>query len=180
MAKLSRLEHWLVIGALVILLGAAFSPVWGSRRNKHCILCRTYRVEHNRCGIRWDSDQENGCTEWYRDRVAPTHEHLWVRTTSPVSYVNLFGQIGGVASNLSYGPARALTPEQQRSVFEHIPDVQESQKVFVQLRDDILADRDRAARARAAWLVEWVVVDQFRTPWKEWQLKLPSDLTSPE
>ena len=85
MSRLKRTE-WVTIVAIIILLLALLpGGEWGDRHFKRCILCRVVHIEHHHCGFAWKEDRENACTEWYRENIATSHEHLWVGSSTPHS-----------------------------------------------------------------------------------------------
>ena len=175
MFRLKRTEWAVILVIVVVLLALLPGGEWGHRRFKRCILCRVVHVKHDYCGFSWEDERENICTEWYRQNVAASHDHLWVGCSTPYSTQNLFGQNIGCASNLDYRPAEALTSEQQVGVYEHIGNLAEARQLFVDLHDHVIA-RNVKGKWIASYLLMWAEEDGFKTPWPEWKQRMNHDI----
>ena len=123
--------------AIPCLLVVALIPylITGVSARHTCVICRAQRADLIYFGKTWQSEySETACTAWYRNNVEPAHKHVWVRSIS-VGIPNLYGQNIGIGTN-HQRPGRAiwrLTPQEQISIYQHLPDPLEAKRLFISL-----------------------------------------------
>jgi hypothetical protein len=121
-----------------------------------------------RCmGASWSKYEETECTQWYRENIAPDHEHIWVSSSSETGR-NIFGTVVWIAD----GDPRALfrlSPSQQVEIYKHIGDPKASNRLFLtEGHDKGTGDREdrRQISAVAHTLRNWAE-SGFAESWDE-------------
>lgn len=145
------------------------------RRQWHtCALCRLTRIDYKSVfGNRWSEIEETECSEWYPKNIEPQHEHVWQRSASMAGF-NIFGTPIWVSDSDRPTGINSLTPKEQIAVYQHIPNVEEGQRLFLTMRDDAESgDQSRypKVRGRSGTLREWVG-SAFVKSWDEIKPKL--------
>lgn len=123
-----------ILGGLCALLSYSISVM---HDRWTCALCRQMRVNDMYFDLKWRTwrtvESETACTQWYRDHVEPTHNHVWVHARA-TAMRNLNGTPFGVIDREPLGRTIwQLSAEDQVSIYEHFTDPIEARDLFLSL-----------------------------------------------
>ncbi len=161
-------SEWLAVSVIVAVSAALLlsGPIY-SRRYHSCALCRLGRTDYRCLAASWSKYEETACTTWYRQNVSPSHEHIWVSSSTEAGR-NIFGTVIWIAD----GDPRALfrlSPLQQIEIYKRIGDPKESNRLFLTVGRD-KGTGDRAERRQiydaAGTLRDWAE-SGFAETWGE-------------
>jgi hypothetical protein len=102
-----------------------------SRRPYTCAACRADKVNYRFLGLRWSDLEDTDCSQWYRENVERSHDHVWLGCT--------FGRrIGFPFLAEGYGcfvggPLTGLSRTVQMAIHQHFEDRLEAKRLFIQL-----------------------------------------------
>ncbi|MEZ6060390.1 MAG: hypothetical protein R3C19_08520 [Planctomycetaceae bacterium] len=156
-SRRKRLEYAIAAVTLVAIGHLLLGSYNGYRHRFTCVVCRLERADYrSRLRSSASTYNETSCSKWYQSHVEGSHDHVW-SPSATMALVNFYGQTIGVGDNFDL-PGRAvwkLTPDQQRSIYEHFSNPLDAQVLFVSLTDDaVMKDRTdyRIVDSLRAWM----------------------------
>lgn len=154
----------IVLAVLAIFLDSAAIR----RQHNSCALCRLTRYDSSGLGRRWSEPEETACSKWYPDNIEREHEHAWARSPS-TQLRTVFGTPRGIGDSDRPAGFLKLTPDEQIEVYRHIPNVDEAQRLFLRMRDDMESGdpaRHRRVQRTSAALRDWTS-SGLRREWED-------------
>lgn len=132
--RFSLRQFFLFVAACALLSAVVPFFITGYHDRWTCALCRSDRIDYVYLGRNWQTEtRETSCSRWYQQNIEPNHDHIWVHGRAS-AIRDLYGnRYGAIDRDPAGRTIWRLTPEDQLSLYQHIPNSADAKSVFTML-----------------------------------------------